>query len=159
MKKNNSNLILLNRFRKCKYHHYVWRNKQQRWRKVNIKNCDHFKDGGGESSFLSNRGQNLQMWWVWRARLETDAISKVLCSCRVAQTALKAAAVQTESDETLSFPLLPVEKEGGGGRWGGRRRRGGGRKNPHKWWDLSPLGRCEGSTPVNVQMMTRWWSH
>lgn len=36
----------------------------------------------------------------------------------ISQTALKAAAVQTVSDETLSFPLLPVEREGGGG--GGR---------------------------------------
>lgn len=38
---------------------------------------------------------------------------------RISQTALKAAAVQTVSDETLSFPLLPVERERG--RW--RRRR------------------------------------
>lgn len=30
---------------------------------------------------------------------------------RISQTALKAAAVQTVSDETLSFPLLPVERE------------------------------------------------
>lgn len=53
---------------------------------------------------------------VWR-QMQSQRISAA-----ASQTALKAAAVQTESDETPSFPLLPVEREGGGG----------GRKNPNK---------------------------
>lgn len=54
---------------------------------------------------------NVQVWM----QMQSQSFSAAAGS-RISQTALKPAAVQTVSDETLSFPLLPVER--------GRRKRG-----------------------------------
>lgn len=53
---------------------------------------------------------NAQVWM----QMQSQSFSAAAGS-GISQTALKAAAVQTVSDETLSFPLLPVER----GRMGG----------------------------------------
>lgn len=55
---------------------------------------------------------NVQVWMQTQSQSFSAAAGSRIRQIR--QIALKAAAVQTVSDETLSFPLLPVERGGGG---------------------------------------------